>query len=93
MFKGRTCDSLQKKQQIEIEKLGLELVANAKAIALLKKEVSQLDAFIDNCNELNKVSKQELVVQKEKFKVKIRKLIRVVIVEGVAIVVLIIILV
>ena len=91
--KGRSCDTLVQKQEIEIQKLGAELIANGQVIVLLQKESSTLDALVKNCENISNLAKQEYGIQKERFLVKIRKLWRVVVIEGGVIIVLIILLV
>ncbi len=90
--KGRACDTVLRKQENEIQKLGAELVANGTLIVLQKKEVSQLEALLKNCEKLGALATQEFTIQKERLKDKIKKLIRVVILEGGVIVVLVILL-
>ena len=92
-LKGKACDTLVQKQEAEIQKLGAELLANGQAIVLLQKESSTLDALVKNCEKLGELAQKEFKIEKQKLIVKIRKLIRVVIVEGVVIVVMIILLV
>lgn len=92
-MKGKSCDTLVIKQEAEITKMGAELLANGQAIVLLQKESSTLDALVKNCEKLGTLAQKEFTIQKDKLKVRIRKLIRVVIVEGAVIVVMIILLV
>jgi hypothetical protein len=91
--KGRACDTVMHKQEVELQKLGAELLANGKAIILLTKESSELSGLLKNCEELGALAVKEFRLEKRKLLVKIRKLIRVVILEGGVIVVMIILLV
>jgi hypothetical protein len=90
--KGRICDTLVNKQENQIQKMGLELMYQGKAIVLLKKESSTLDALLKNCEQLGTLAQKEFTIQKERLIVKIKKLVRVVIIEGGVIVVMIILL-
>ncbi len=91
--RGRSCDTLQQTQKIVIQKQGAELIANGDAIIILKSESSKLDALLKNCEALGVLNQEKFTIQKDSFKDKIKKLIRIIVVEGVVIVVMIILLV
>jgi tRNA A58 N-methylase Trm61 len=93
VVKGRACDSLQVLNSNLIRSQGEELLAKDGVIVLQKTEVSQLEALLKNCEELGNLSQQKFEIQKQGLKLKIKKLIRVVVVEGGVIVVMIILLV
>jgi len=82
VVKGRACDSLQRAQLAEITRLGTELLANGRAIILLERENKALHANLAAKDEQLKDAGRLAGLEKERFKIKIKRLWRVVVIEG-----------
>jgi hypothetical protein len=90
--KGRACDSLQRAQAAESKKLGEKALAQGEVIRLQEVKEGSMQFIIDQWSARYDLLTEAVVVQKKAFKARLKRLWRVVIVEGVAIVVLVIIL-
>jgi len=62
--KGRSCDTLQRKQQAEIKALGAELLANGRAIELQTDENKALNVIIQG---FKKEAENSKVIHKEEL--------------------------
>lgn len=95
-FKGRSCDSVVNTQAAEIFAQGNELNANARVIHLQEKETANLSFMVDQWHERYDGMADVAELQQKDFKSKVKAIIKkfrkVVIVQGVAIVVLVVLL-
>lgn len=89
--KGRSCDTLQQKQLLEIKALGDELIANGKVVELKTTENQQLSFIISTLNSTIALSSEKSDAEKEKLKTRIRHLWAAILSEGAIIVLLILI--
>lgn len=89
--KGRSCDTLQQKQLLEIKALGDELIANGKVIELKTTENQQQSLIISSLNSTISLMSEKSDLEKDKLKTRIRHLWAAILSEGAIIVLLILI--
>jgi hypothetical protein len=88
--KGRECGNLSIKQQIEINAITAQLTTQGKIISLKDTEVDQLRAVVaTQSNELLAV-KDLHGLEKARLKAKLKRLWRVVIIEGAGVIILVV---
>lgn len=90
--KGRACDSVYRSQAAELKKAIEKSLAQAEEIRLHDGKESGLQFIITQWEQRYDLLTEAVVVQKKVFKARLKRLWRVVIVEGVAIIVLVVIL-
>jgi hypothetical protein len=89
--KGRECDSLQRKQALEIKALDNELLASKEIIKLKTTENEQFSIIIVSLNNTLSLKAKESEIEKSKLKTRIRHLWVTVVSEGAVIILLILI--
>ena len=90
--KSRICDTLQRAQQIEINAITAQLTTQGRIISLKDSHIASLEAIVaTQANELKQVSTL-YGLEKERLKVKLKRLWRVVVTESGAIVVILVVL-
>ena len=92
VIRSRSCDSLQRAQGVEINGLNAVVLTQGQKISLSNVKITQLEEVIKVLQEQAGNQKELSQVRAEKLKIRIKKFIRVVIVESGVIVVLIILL-
>ena len=92
VVRGRACDSLQSVQGIEINKLTAQLVHQGTAIVVRDGKITDLEATIKLLQERGGADKELMQAKNERLKIRLRKLWRIVVIEGGIVVVLVILL-
>lgn len=90
--RGRSCEVIRKLQANHIDSLGLEILANGKAIKLLESKSLTRDQLLKNMDEYVKLGNQEFALKEKGLKRKLRKRNGTIIIEGIAIIGLILLL-
>ncbi|HEU5289473.1 MAG TPA: hypothetical protein VFU05_02445 [Cyclobacteriaceae bacterium] len=88
-FKGRQCSLVVEAQADEINKLGMELLANGKALELSGNQIKTLEALVKNLLEGQAIERKESLMDKQELKKKVKKRNLVIIAQGVLLIVLV----
>ena len=90
--KSRICDTLQRSQQIEINAITAQLTTQGRIISLKDSHIASLEAIVaSQANELKQTGTL-YGLEKERFKAKLKRLWRVVVIESGVIVVILVVL-
>lgn len=88
VFKGRQCSLVVEAQQAEIKSLGAELLATGTALTLATNQIQTLEGLVKNYETGESLLKQENKIREKWFKEKIKRLWKVIVLEGVVILVI-----